>query len=488
MFKTILRETPLYNETANSFFESISGGVYMGDASFISTLRALVNPRMGEGEKISVGFHSCRWTVGDVQGKATLPTTRRICSEFNPDREQRIYIQSYLGPQTDTYACLELLKSKFEKAYKGWEILTRVTDFYRKQFYVLCFVNKDLKSVAIFVDNLDIRKMHYLQCSIFAFLPWYFDPEKGVSELEMSLINSLREKSADNYKAILKEIAKEYNFRASKIRRMLNGFETRYEKSECEAVRSKIQRRIEEINNYNDHIGELLKANHTDAIRLLGLETKLANPSGEDSEIMEYFLCNENLEILRTNSTELLFGVKTYLSYFDEDMASSAIDNKHSYLYHPSGASTSTYPIDAESMENLMKAIFIDQTLKIRICAVYKFDLHGSVEGMRSFSYNESFDGYLPNPHIDGHSCLGNYQRTINELLTKRNYIGALEQCIASTKSLNFGDSIVMGLFARTMYGDSRYDNRCIELPDGRVVNAEDAIKWLKEQEDTHDE
>ena len=35
--------------------------------------------------------------------------------------------------------------------------------FFRKQFNVLCFVNKELKSVAIFGDSLDLRKMHYLQ-------------------------------------------------------------------------------------------------------------------------------------------------------------------------------------------------------------------------------------------------------------------------------------------------------------------------------------
>lgn len=88
----------------------------------------------------------------------------------------------------------------------------------------------------------------------------------------------------------------------------------------------------------------------------------------------------------------------------------------------------------------------------------------------------------MPNTHIDRYHCMGNYSRTINELLRKRNYIGALEQCIASCKSLNFGDSAVMGEFMRTMWSNNTV-SRCIELPDGRVVKPNEAIRWLDEQE-----
>lgn len=65
-----------------------------------------------------------------------------------------------------------------------------------------------------------------------------------------------------------------------------------------------------------------------------------------------------------------------------------------------------------------------------------------------------------------------------------RDYIGALEQCVASCKSLNWGDSTVMGTFMNTMWNsDDGYNNRCIELPDGRVVKPAEAIKWLEQQE-----
>jgi len=88
----------------------------------------------------------------------------------------------------------------------------------------------------------------------------------------------------------------------------------------------------------------------------------------------------------------------------------------------------------------------------------------------------------MPNPHIDQYRCMGNYSATINSLLRDNNYIGALEQCIASCKSLNWGDSTVMAQFIRTMYTGGK---RCIELPDGSIVKPLAAIKWLEEQEAT---
>ena len=64
-------------------------------------------------------------------------------------------------------------------------------------------------------------------------------------------------------------------------------------------------------------------------------------------------------------------------------------------------------------------------------------------------------------------------------MLRKRNYIAAVEQCVASCKSLNWGDSTVMESFMNSFWDGTK----CIELPDGSVVNAEQAVRWLEEQD-----
>jgi len=49
--------------------------------------------------------------------------------------------------------------------------------------------------------------------------------------------------------------------------------------------------------------------------------------------------------------------------------------------------------------------------------------------------------------------------------------------------SLNFADSTVIGEFVSRIFSNGRGVNiKCIELPDGKVVDPEGAIQWLKEQ------
>ena len=483
MFKTVITTNALVNSTANNFFQNIYGDPYNNDISFISTLRALVAPRMSADEYLSVRFQRTAYSASEIGEGATTSMVRAICEYFCEDDVGCIYIHSFENSAQDSnYACLELMKSTFCKTYQGWHRLEKVTEFYKKQFLTMCFINPEKKSVAIFVDSLDMRRMHYLQCSIFAFLPWYFDPKKGVSEIEMELINSLREKTSSKYEDVITRIASQYDFRTERIRQLLSGFETKYERIECNNIRSTLERVRRNIESLNSQIGDQLRNKNDLEIRLLGLETKISN-SSEDSEIMEYFLCNDRLVLINVTDTSILFGVKTYIEYFNEDMVESVLSNKNSYIYAPDGRRCNRY-IPEESMEKLIKAIFIDQTLKIKVCAAYQFDLNGSVAARQNFNFDHNFHDCMPNPHIDGYHCLGNYQRTINELLAKRDYITAIEQCIASAKSLNFGDSPVMNLFFKAIYKlGSNYNNKCIELPDGSVVDPKGAIAWLEEQE-----
>lgn len=489
MFKQVIRSTQLTTSEANSFFQHIVGESFQGDVSFLSTLRALVAPRMKEGEYVSLSFCSSSYSVENLKSVTTTRAVRAACDYLDDIDDGCIIIHNFAHSSMESNnAWMELMKSTFTSVHPGWHRLEKVTDFFKKAFYTLCFINPDKKSVVVFVDNMDIRKMHYLQCSIFAFLPWYFDPKLGVSKPEMELIESLRGKDSVRYEDCIAKIAEQYDFRTAKIRMLLAGFETRYEHIECEDMRREIMNCIEHINRLNAQIGEFLTVKNNHEIRLLGLETKIAN-SSEESEIMDYFLCNDKLVLEHVDNDSMVFVVKTYLEYFDEDLAERVIENENSYVYKPNGRGCNNI-IPAEDMRMLMTALFIDQKLRIKLCAAYRFNMRGGVSALSNYGFGAECRDYTPNTHIDRYSCLGNYARAINELLSRHDYIGAIEQCMASCKSLNFNDSPVMGEFMRRMYGISDYRGnvRCIELPDGTVVTPIDAIKWLKSQEVPADE
>ena len=190
---------------------------------------------------------------------------------------------------------------------------------------------------------------------------------------------------------------------------MLSGFETRYEKIERDKVRNSIAATDDKINQFNNEIGRLFGQRNELCIKLMGLERKIEE-GGEDSEIMEYFLCNNRLVLEEVTDTDMYFCVKDYLTYFDREMAEQYINNERSFVYN------GRHGASAEKMKKLMWELFVSEEprLRIKVCAAYRFNLNGNVgtQGRHNFSYE--FSDCMPNPHIDRWNCIGNYERTIN--------------------------------------------------------------------------
>lgn len=476
MFKNSVNSTMLTSEAANTFFPNITGESYGSDCTFIATLRALVAPRLPEGESIHLHFGSSDFNAAVVSETPANLMVNMICENMYFDDGQ-VYIHNLRNRDEDSNAaCIELLKSKFCDMYDGWQFLDKISLFYQKSFRVICFINQNSKSVALFIDNLNLQKFHYLQAATLALFPWYFDPQKGVSEIELALVQSFRERSSDKYLSCITEIAKQYDFEAGRIRHLLANFETAYERRELEKVKRDIDSFDRNIDNLNSQISDYLRRRNDSCIRLLGLERRIED--GVESELMEYFLCNRKLYLEVVDRDRMYFAVRDYLSYFDEDAAQSYINRDSGYFYRNCDSS-----FTKDGMKKLLNAIFIDQTIRVRFCAAYSFDMNGSVRPNGHHEFGPEFNGYKPNPHIQEYNCMGSYTESINRALQKRDYITALEQCIASAKSLNFHDSVVMETFVSQFVRNGGSSYKAIELPDGTVVSPKEAIHWLEAQE-----
>lgn len=493
MFRNSIPNTPLTSEQANICLQNIRGESYGGDLTFVSTLRALLGKRINKDEKVFVEFSGSSYNKELAESNSGKRLLKALCGWLIEDDGEvynnMIVIHSLNNSTEDNEAVFSVIDNSFERNYPEWHRLSKITDFYRKSFYVSCFINPEEKKVIIFVDNLDIRKMHYLQCSILAFLPWYFDPEKGISELEMKLINSLREKTSNTYEDCIAEIASQYDFRTQSIKNLLAGFETRFIQKEYNDLKISMTSCMDAIRNYNAKISELLSQKYEFETRMLGLQASLKERESSDSEIMEYFLCNKKLVLEDVNNDKMTFACWDYLTYFDDEMAKEIIDNEHSYVYYPDNRNCSGI-ISHDDMKKLMYALFVDQTLRMKVCAAYSFNLRGRVGALSDYNYGYEFRECTPNTHIDKYRCMGNYEPTINKLLMDNDYIGAIEQCVASCKSLNFGDSTVMDEFMLRLYGlrGNDINIRCIELPTGEVVKPKKAIDWLNAQENSQEQ
>ena len=204
---------------------------------------------------------------------------------------------------------------------------------------------------------------------------------------------------------------------------------------------------------------------------LAGLENAL-NERSEDSELMEYFMCNKNLSVMKVSGTTIEFVAHGDADMYDEEAFEQYVGNHTGFLYRDINPD-----ISPEQMEMFYCAIF-GGDYKLRLCAAYTADFR---TGLKAFSNYPTFppesSTYFPNPHIQQFGCIGTYAKNFQEYMRKRDYIGAIDQATVSARTLNFHDS---GVIARLAQNLSYTTIKCIESPTGELLTPLEAIKELE--------
>ena len=487
MFESAVNTTSFYTDMAHIACQNINGDNWNGDVSFVSTMRALLMPRMKEDERITFVVRNERYSK-DILEEHAVDT---IMNAITPSESADTLVLTEFNRNTDedNNAMLDFIEQHFEKE-RPVKRIEKVTHYFKKNFRCLCYVCPEVKQTFIFTERLDFRLYHYLQVGILAFLPWYFDKESGVTPLEMELIESLRMKKRDKYIECLEEIATLYDFRTEYTKKALKGLENRLEKSKLNQLRLDQERLNSNIHDYQQAISQLLVQMRDNDTLIFGLEYKIAQSEadGVESEIMNYFLHNKRLYLQSAEGSKFVFTVKDYLMFWDEELAKNMIDNPRSMAYN--GGNEIRGPYTKEDMKALFEEIFLKQNFKIRICGTYRFDIEGmSVDAPAHYTYGYEFSDCMPNPHLNEYRCLGNYIGPISDFLRRNDYIGAIEQSVASCRSLNFADGAVMSAFFRNWYklNGTHANIRCIELPNGEVVDPAGAVKYMHEQKGEED-
>lgn len=466
MFNRVINHTPFMESGINWH---VHAGIFGDDVTFESTMRALLEKRVN-GEVFHHSFYF----------DTTLPKADLLTNSFTKysrDNFMLVRTASSDFPSIDNISSRGQNVISELKSSEYWSYIPKITEFYRKAFPVFCFVNDEHKHVLILTGELDYKKTHFLQCAIPISMPWYFGSNSPLSELEVELIRSLSLNDANEYLGIIEKIADDFDIRGEKIRSMLNGFESLEERMKLERYEQDLASYSDEINSYNVGIADAIRHMHDVEDKITALKIKMRGGEGKENEMMDYFLCNKALHLQQVSGSCLRFVVTSDLFYSNKDEAGNSINNPYSDIYEPSMGNRSNGLSDYE-MKRLMTAIFLDETIKIKFCASFELDLHGAVRPLTNGCGSIGNDRLL-NPHTNNYACMGNYLPIINDLIKERNYIAAIEQCIASCGSLNFSDSTVMGNFIRTMYGNGSAE-RFLRLPNDEPCTPAEAVQWLK--------
>ena len=134
---------------------------------------------------------------------------------------------------------------------KGFELdATRVT--YIKQqaksdakFYR----NPQTRAVLIIVANLSVVVWHLLAASVCKLLPWFFveRPPRDDPEVIAVLNSIVMQENANEFRRLMAEAARKYDFRSAGIRKQLEGFERKYDEDALRRTEEAIQMALEEV-------------------------------------------------------------------------------------------------------------------------------------------------------------------------------------------------------------------------------------------------
>ena len=470
MFRRYVEATPFVNEDSNILFKRIKAVSQLStDVSFLSTLRALVFPRMSETDTLSFAYF-----------------TDNKFSDIAEEAKDVIYVVNPATSDNNTIECIKdkidaEIKASEEEIKKGFEPLPIITKFFENKFKVYCWINKTARLSYILCDNIDIRGYHYIQCSIPVVLPWYF-AENKCSDEEKELIVSLKDgRSSEKYSKSLDVIIRKYDFKEIRIKRLLGDFETKAIKDGIKTLEDAISAAESKVENYLTMISVELKNKRNAQLKLTGYKHTLKT-AGEDSPMADFFINSNNIELVDINGSTIDFIAKGYMSLFDEDEAESCIDNEDSFVYVDDDyCELRDDGWGDDEREALMRAIFVYRTVKLLTCAAYRFADSTRVSGISDYNFGSGYEDYYPNPHIYHYSCLGDYSSYIAERLRDGDYIGAINQAQASAISLSWHDGAVMSKFFNDIYST---DRKCIEFSDGTRYTPAEAAKLLLEKED----
>ena len=449
MFNDSIFNTPFTKGHTDDIFKNVDFvGVGFGDDAPRTLLRALVSDRVEVGEVFKV-----RSFRGQVSPGWEIPEDSRLL----------FLVTGGIGNTNLSY---DVFSSAAER--HGYARSPKVSKYCERYFRAECYINENLQRSIVICSPKTVAEQHFLLSALPAFLPWLFR-DKPLTEEENKVLSGLTQKTSAPFMKALDELAKKLDFVSVWLNNVLGNFESLQYQNEIEVVRRRNNELLELIKDCEREIAESLNEMNSNNARLMGLELK--SEDAKSGAMLDYFKsAKDNLELIDvTKEGRISFLVKGYLAYFNEASIITVIDNRRGFAYLPGRG------FDLDDMYLLLRAVFVDQTVRIRMCAAYEMDTC-RVEACRNYDYR-ALDTYVINPHIEYYGCLGGYRPQIVEYLKKGDYIGAIESAVASCANINTFELQTVKPFIHQTFYSTR---RVFELPGGRIVTPKEAIEYLK--------
>ena len=249
------------------------------------------------------------------------------------------------------------------------------------------------------------------------------------------------------------------------------------------AAKNQVESQKNEIRRVEDAYASAIATLRRLIVEFEGLK---ATESYDDAEenLVEYLTMNKDVRCLRFSDNRLYFAITGLLNNYNVDAWNTFSTRGNIY----DGDYGVRLPEAFKNLDNrklLFDNIFSEEPLlMVRTAGNYclRFeDCRVTCEGRYDYEANDPvFENYIPNPHIYWHACLGGYKDKVMQALKARNYIGAIELCVASAGSVNLDETTMT---FRPFLGQILTSKaKVLVTKDGQEFTPEEALVWLADQ------
>lgn len=474
MIQRSIGDVKLNSAIADELIPNITGDGYRGDNSWVATMRALLPSRIPEGTQVRL----------------------KVTQRETPSKKSRAARMEYYlnGVDTETPYTITILDvtktteelSKVADAFKhvgipGHDLAENVYNrclSFDPPKYVMAYVNQETFNSVIVASPMNFQLWHTLQGFMRKVMFKGLFDAVPCTEEENQLLWALGSKQSgyDDYIRLIDVFAQKYDFRSIEIRRAVAEMATRARQARIREMEDCVSVYDRNIEQWRERIFEAVAERNEAAATLAGLKF-MESEDTTAKTLTDFFLVNTRLHFTETSGNSMTYWVKTYLSYWDDRQAATFVASHNGYLYNGRGSTGAS----VELFERLLKDIFIDRKVRIKMCAAYTLNIGSNNVGItiaREARRPEELKDYLKNPHSMHYSCWGDHINNVTEAINRSDYVGAISATIAATAQLTLND-MSTGKFSEWL-GNS--EEACIELPDGTCMTCAEYLKKLEEE------
>lgn len=296
--------------------------------------------------------------------------------------------------------------------------------------------------------------------------------DNNYSTDEIAVFEYISKGNIEGVTSFIKDKLLELNVDEIVLRKEFDGYENIVIKKQKEGL----GRLIESLQCDYNCLAEKLADKMQSIIEKTAAYDAMCNVGNDGRSFVDFILSHKNIAHVKSHDGCFTYAVDETIDYFDQDAFERYYSNPNC-----------SFLVNREpETKKILEGLFIKRFGKLRVYGEFKCSNLSSIKALRAGDYVYiDYKNHFKHPHLGNYACLGNNVQPIATYFSNGDWDLAIEQTIAATKNLNFGDSIVMERFTWQLNDAfiSNDSNKYIIANNGQEMTVGEFYKYVEQLE-----